>query len=139
MKGIACAFEGRLGRDAQLKTTGAGRPFLVFSVIVGEDADETWLNVSAWSDHLTELAPSLLKGVEVYVEGRMKQRHWESEGGTKSGWQVSASLVQPLALIGRSKPKAPARAKAGKAKDDAQRPIQFADGTDARKGDEMPF
>jgi len=121
MKGIACAFEGRLGRDAELKTTQAGRAFLVFSVIVGEDADAVWLNVSAWSDNLTELAPSLLKGVEVYCEGKMKQRHWESEGGTKSGWQVSADVVQPKGLIGRAKPKAPRKPRGGKV--DSQRPL----------------
>jgi single-stranded DNA-binding protein len=125
MKGIACAFEGRLGKDAVLKTTGAGRQFLVFSVIVDEGDDATWLNVSAWSDHLTELAPSLLKGVEVYCQGKMKQRHWESEGGTKSGWQVSADIVQPKGLIGRSKPKAPRAKKAnGVGKVDSQRPIE---------------
>lgn len=123
MKGIACAFEGRLGRDAELKTTRAGRAFLVFSVIVGEDEDAVWLNVSAWSDHLTELAPSLVKGVEVYCEGKMKQRHWESEGGTKSGWQVSADVVQPKGLIGAKRPKAPPRAR-GKAKVDPQAPIE---------------
>jgi len=122
MKGIHCAFEGRLGRDAELKTTQAGRPFLVFSVIVGDDADAVWLNVSAWSDHLTELAPSLVKGVEVYCEGKMKQRHWESEGGTKSGWQVSADVVQPKGLIGRAKPKAPRKTRGGKV--DSQRPIE---------------
>jgi len=137
MKGIACAFEGRLGRDAELKSTRAGRAFLVFSVIVGEDEEAVWLNVSAWSDHLTELAPSLTKGVEVYCEGRMKQRHWESEGGTKSGWQVSADVVQPKGLIGHRKPKAPPRGK--KAKVDPQAPMNFADGTDARRGDEIPF
>lgn len=123
MKGIACAFEGRLGRDAEVKSY-AGRSFMVFSVIVGEGEEAVWLNVSAWSDHLTDLAPSLVKGVEVYVEGKMKQRHWESDGGTKSGWQVSASVVQPLALIGRSRPKGPPRAKAGKGKVDSQKPLE---------------
>jgi single-stranded DNA-binding protein len=126
MKGIACAFEGRLGRDAELKSTNAGRQFLTFSVIVGEDTDAVWLNVSAWSDHLTELGPSLLKGVEVYCEGKMKQRHWESDGGTKSGWQVSADVVQPKGLIGHKRPKSPPRARSSKAKVDSQRPLEPA-------------
>ncbi len=133
MKGIAVAFEGRLGRDAELKSTRAGRAFLVFSVIVDEGEDAVWLNVSAWSDHLTELAPSLTKGVEVYVQGRMKQRHWEAEGGTKSGWQVSADVVQPKGLIGHRKPKAPARGK--KAKVDPQAPLETARPFD----DALPF
>lgn len=107
MKGIACAFEGRLGRDAQLKSTTAGRAFMVMSVIVGEGDEEQWLNVSAWNDHLIDLADSLKSGIGVYVEGKLKLRQWDSAEGPKSGLQVSASLVQPLALIGRSKPKAP--------------------------------
>ena len=122
MKGIACAFEGRLGRDAEARTTNAGRQFLAFSVIVGEDEEAQWLNVSAWSDHLTELGPSLLKGVEVYVEGKLKMRHWESAEGPRSGLQVSASVVQPLALIGRSRPKVPRSGK--KAKVDSQAPLK---------------
>jgi single-strand DNA-binding protein len=138
MKGIACAFEGRLGRDAELKSTAAGRQFLAFSVIVGEDEEAQWLNVSAWSDHLTDLAPSLVKGVEVYVEGKMKMRHWTGpDGAEKTGLQVSASVVQPMALIGRSKPKAPRAGR--KAKVDSQAPMQFADGTDAGRGDELPI
>jgi single-stranded DNA-binding protein len=126
MKGIACAFEGRLGRDAELKTTHAGRQFLAFSVIVGEDEEAQWLNVSAWSDHLTDLAPSLAKGVEVYVEGKLKMRHWESADGPRSGLQVSASVVQPLALIGRSKPKGPPRGKSARSKVDSQAPLNTA-------------
>lgn len=139
MKGIACAFEGRLGRDAQMKTTGAGRAFMVMSVIVGEDEDAQWLNVSAWNDHLIDLAEHLKSGVAVYVEGKLKMRHWEEGGQSRSGLQVSASLVQPLALIGRSKPKAPRAAAKGKAKADSQKPLEFADGTDSRRGDEIPF
>lgn len=123
MKGIACAFEGRLGRDAEMKTTNAGRAFLAFSVIVGEDDDAQWLNVSAWSDHLTELAPSLVKGVEVYIQGKLKLRHWQSTDGPRAGLQVSAEVVQPKALIGRARPKAPRKARG---KVDSQRPIEAA-------------
>jgi len=137
MKGIACAFEGRLGKDAQLKATSAGRAFLVMSVIVGEDEEAQWINVSAWNDHLIDLADHLKSGVEVYCEGKLKMRHWDSAEGPRSGLQVSASLVQPLALIGRSKPKAPRAKKDAKA--DSQKPLEFADGTDARRGDDLPF
>lgn len=140
MKGIACAFEGRLGKDAQLKTTQAGRAFMVMSVIVGEDEEAQWINVSAWNDHLIDLADHLKSGVAVYVEGKLKMRHWDSAEGPRSGLQVSASLVQPLALIGRSKPKAPrAGKKNGKADADPQKPLEFADGIDARRGDDLPF
>lgn len=125
MKGIACAFEGRLGKDAVLKSTGTGRAFMVMSVIVGEDEEAEWINVSAWNDHLIDLAEHLKSGVAVYVEGKLKMRRWENPEGSRSGLQVSASLVQPLALIGRSKPKAPRAGKKANGKAvDSQKPIE---------------
>lgn len=140
MKGIACAFEGRLGRDAEIKTARAsGRQFVTMSVIEGEDDDVQWLNVVAWSESIAEIAAYLTKGTALYIEGRLKLKTWESETGARSGLSVSASLVQPLALIGRSKPKAPRKAKADSPKSDPQAPIGFTDGTDLARGDALPF
>ena len=141
MKGIACAFEARLGRDAEIKTAKAsGRQFVTLSVIEGQDDEAQWLNVVAWSESLAEIAGQLTKGTELYIEGKLKLRTWESETGTRYGLSVSASLVQPLALIGRSKPKTATRkTSAAKAKVDSQAPITFADGTDMSQGDALPF
>jgi single-strand DNA-binding protein len=139
MKGVHCAFQGRLGRDAEIKTARAsGRQFVAMSVIEGEDDDVQWLNVVAWSESIAEIAAHLIKGAEVYVEGKLKLKTWDSaEGQTRHGLSVSASLVQPMALIGRARPKKPRAA--GKPKVDPQAPIEFADGTDASKGDALPF
>jgi single-strand DNA-binding protein len=142
MKGIHCAFEGRLGRDAEIKTAKAsGRSFLALSVIEGEDDEAQWLNVVAWSESLAEIASHLTKGTELYIEGKLKLRSWTTaEGETRYGLSVSASLVQPMALIGRSKPKTPTRkTSAAKARLDPQAPIEFADGTDMSRGDALPF
>ena len=119
MKGIAVAFEGRLGRDAEIKTAKAsGKPFLAMSIIEGDEDDGAhWLNVVAWSESLTEIAAHLTKGTQVYVEGKIKLRSWETpEGERRSGLSVSASLVQPLALIGRSRPKATRKTSAAQAR-----------------------
>lgn len=132
MKGIHCAFEGRLGRDAEMKTAKAsGRQFMTLSVIEGADDEAQWLNVVAWSESLAEIASHLTKGTEVYVEGKIKLRSWESDAGTRYGLSVSASLVQPLALIGRSRPKAPRKTATAKQRDkaaaDPNRPLEFND------------
>ena len=139
MKGIECAFQGRLGRDARLKQTSMGKTFLTFSVIVPmrNDAEE-WVNISAWSESIADLAPNLKQGVEVYVQGKLEQRHWQGAEGPRSGLSVSATKVEPLGLIGRAKPKGPAKPR-GKAKVDSQAPLAFADGTDCRQGDQIPF
>lgn len=135
MKGIEVAFEGRLGRPAERKVTSAGRAFLAFSVITGEGDDEQWLNCSAWSDSLVDMAEHLKQGVEVYIEGKLKVRRWQGESGERFGLQVSASTVQPLALIGHKKPKT-SRAAKGKAKADSQAPIE---GRTPEFNDALPF
>jgi single-strand DNA-binding protein len=142
MKGIAVAFQGRLAYDAEMKTAQAsGRQFMTMSVVEGQDEQVQWISVVCWSESLAELAPHLTKGAEVYIEGKLKLRSWTTaEGDTRYGLSVSASLVQPMALIGRSKPKTSSRkTTAAKARLDPQSPIAFADGTDASRGDALPF
>ncbi len=137
MKSIEAAFTGIIPRDAELRTARSGRQWLSFSVIVGEEPDEQWVSVAAFSGSIAELAPQLTKGTRVYAEGRLKLRSWESEGGTRFGLSVAASLVQPMALIGQRRPKKP-RPKLTE-KIDPQAPIEFADGTSQGKGDALPF
>lgn len=126
MKGIEVAFEGKLGRDAQLRTSAAGREWLSLSVIVGEGDDEQWVSVASWSHTIAELAPTLIKGAQVYVEGKVKLRTWQGPDGMQAGLSVSASLVQPLALIGNRKPKKTRTTSAAK-RTDPNAPIPFND------------
>ncbi len=140
MKGVAVAFEGRLSRDAEIKTARtSGRQFVAMSVIEGEGDEAQQLNVVSWSESLAEIALHLTRDTEVYIEGKIKLRSWEGAEGTQYGLSVSASLVQPLALIGRSKPKAARKSKAEKSAVDSQSPLSFADGTDLGRGDTIPF
>jgi len=132
---IECAFDATISRDAEVKTASNGRSFIAFSVTVSDGKEEQWLSVSAWSDHLKDLAPSLVKGVEVYVTGRLRMRHWETPQGSRSSLQVSADGITPKWLIGAKKPKAPRGGK--KAKADPQRPLEGADGRPF--DDSLPF
>jgi len=131
MKGIECAFAGRLGRNAELRTSSAGREWLSLSVIVGEGDDEQWVQVASWSTTIAELAPMLVQGAQVYCEGKLKLRTWgDSYGATRAGLSVSASLIQPLALIGQRKPKRPRAEKAAKPRQPhtpAHQPLPFDD------------
>jgi single-stranded DNA-binding protein len=125
MKGIACAFEGRLGRDAEIKTARAtGRRYVALSVI--EPEDEQWINVVAWSESVAAIAAHLTQGVQLYIEGRLRLRHWESAEGPRSGLSVSAALIQPIGLIGARRPKPPRAAKTAKSKVDSQAPLDPA-------------
>jgi single-stranded DNA-binding protein len=119
--GIECAIMAVITRDAEIKTVRAtGRPFLSLGVTTGKDDKQQYLSVMAWRDTFTDLAPHLVKGVRVYVEGRLEQRVWDGEARLS----ISASVIQPLGLIGERKPKAPRAAKKANGKVDSQRPIE---------------
>ncbi|HLZ70495.1 MAG TPA: single-stranded DNA-binding protein [Dehalococcoidia bacterium] len=112
MNGIACAFIGTLGADAELRFTSAGKAALNFSVAVaenrpnGDGATTTWVRCTAWEDLAERLGEALKKGGEVYVEGKLKLSTWTGQDGNpRTGLSVSAWTVQPLGAIGRRAPK----------------------------------
>lgn len=128
MKGIECAFDARVIRDAEVRQTKAGKPFVKFSAIaIVRNDKEQPVSVLAWRDTFCDLSPDLKAGVEVYVEGSLELSEWD--GGVFLS--VSASKVEPKGLIGRKKPKAPRAGK--KAKVDPQAPI------DVPFSDPLPF
>src|ERR1700690_679445 len=82
---------GHLGRDAETKFTPAGVAVTKFSIATsrrwkdqtsGEWKEETdWHNVVLW--RAENLANYLLKGKQVYVEGRLQTRSYEDKDGKK--------------------------------------------------------
>ena len=82
---------GHLGRDAETKFTPGGAAVTKFSVATnrrwkdqqsGEWKEETdWSNVVLWRSE--NLAQYLLKGKQVYVEGRLQTRSYEDKDGKK--------------------------------------------------------
>ena len=103
MRGIQCAFTGKLGQDAELKTSKSGNPWLSFSVAVDEASEEstTWIRIAVFGELATRLHPELKKGTEVYCEGRLKLDSWTGrDGRERSGLSVAASRVEVLGGIG---------------------------------------
>ena len=74
MRGIQAAFTGKLGQDAELKTSKSGNPWLSLHVAVDGASEEatTWIRVVVFGEMATELHPALKKGAEVYVEGKLR-------------------------------------------------------------------
>ncbi len=82
---------GNLGRDAETKFTPSGVARTNFSIATtrrwkdqttGEWKDETdWHNVTLWRSE--NLANYLLKGKQVYIEGRLQTRSYEDKDGKK--------------------------------------------------------
>jgi single-strand DNA-binding protein len=83
---------GRLGRDPEMRYTPSGRPVTTFSVATsrswntadGERRTETeWFNVVAWSSLAEICNQYLVKGQQVYIEGRLQTRRWEDDQGKR--------------------------------------------------------
>ena len=69
-----------------------------------------WVRVAVFGDRAQELADSLHKGDQIYVEGRLKLDTWTGKDGQQhAGLSVAAWKTEKLAQIGRNrqpKPKA---------------------------------
>jgi len=83
---------GHLGKDPEMRYTPSGRPVTTFSVAVsrswnsadGERHMETeWFNVVAWGNLAEICKQYLVKGQQVYIEGRLQTRRWDDKEGQK--------------------------------------------------------
>ena len=88
---------GKLGRDAELRYTQRGDPFLTMSLAESRrpgDGDETeWWNVLVWGSPALLHAEALLKGMRVTVSGRLQVRMYEHEGTTRLERTVHAEEI----------------------------------------------
>jgi hypothetical protein len=102
VKGIQAAFTGKLGQDAELKTSKAGKPWLTFSAAVdGEGEAGIWIRVAVFGEMATRLHPDLKKATEIYCEGRLKLESWVGrDGRDRSGLSVAAAKLVVLGRIG---------------------------------------
>ena len=100
---------GNLGKDAETKFTPSGTAVTKFTIATGrrwkdqqsgEWKEETdWHNVVLW--RAENLANYLLKGKQVYVEGRLQTRSYEDKDGKKQWFtEVVAEVV--ILLGGRA-------------------------------------
>jgi single-strand DNA-binding protein len=107
MHSIHAAFEGRLWREAELRATKQGKPWLSFSLAVdtkGEDdtLTTTWVRVAYFSEDAESLSGRLQRGAEVYCEGRLRLDTWTAKDSVRrSGLSVVAWQIVPLGQIGR--------------------------------------
>jgi len=98
---------GRLGRDPEMRYTPSGRPVTTFSMATsrtwntseGERRTETeWFNVVAWGSLAEICKQFLVKGQQVYVEGRLQTRHWEDTERNKHS--VTEIVANEMIMLG---------------------------------------
>ena len=98
-------FEGRLGKDPEMRYIADGTPVTSFPVAVnwqakGETKTE-WLNCSAWRDLADKVNQDLRKGDLVRIQGSQKTRPWEkADGSTEKSIDVSVSGFAVTETIG---------------------------------------
>jgi single-strand DNA-binding protein len=112
MNGIHVALQGRLPRDADpLKYLPNGNALVGFSVAVEDakrsaDAPSDWCKITIWGQQAEQLGDRLVKGTEVYIEGRLKLEQWTGQNGTqRSALAVSAWKCEVLGAIGKRAPR----------------------------------
>src|ERR1700679_1055756 len=99
---------GHLGRDAETKFTPSGAAATRFSVATsrrwkdqqsGEWKEETnWTNVVLWRQE--NLANYLVKGKQVYVEGRLRTHSYDDKDGKKV--YATEVVADDVLLLGRA-------------------------------------
>ena len=79
-------FEGRLGKDPEMRYIADGTPVTSFPVAVNFQEKGTtkteWLNCNAWRDLAEDANQQLKKGDLVRMNGTVKTRLWEKEDGS---------------------------------------------------------
>jgi single-strand DNA-binding protein len=105
MSAIECAFFGALARDAERRTSKAGRGYLKFTVRTGDGDDVTWVGVMCFDEKALELADKMAAGARVYVEGKLSLDEWTGQDGSKRHSLSVTSWYTRLSQIGRNRPR----------------------------------
>lgn len=96
---------GHLGQDPEIRYTPAGMPIVNFSVATDEayiDKDGKrqerveWHRVVVMGKLALTCHEYLRKGRQVFAEGRLRTREWESNGTNERRTEIIASRVQFL-------------------------------------------
>lgn len=102
---------GRLSKEPEIKILGSsGNPVASFSIATNrkykKKGSEEWteessfFDVEAYGNLADRVGKNLMKGYQIYLEGRLKQDRWEKDGHMQSRVKIIAEKIFLL-----SKPK----------------------------------
>lgn len=101
---------GRLGQDPELRQTGNGQAVCTLNVATSENWTDKegqkqerteWHRVVIWGKQAENSAKYLAKGRQVFVEGKLQTRSWETQQGEKRyTTEIVANNVQFLSAGG---------------------------------------
>lgn len=104
---------GNLGKDPEMRHTPAGVPVCSFSIATsevyidkqsGEKKEITeWHSIVLWRKLAETAEKYLRKGSQVYIEGKLRTRSWDDDGGQKRyTTEIVADVMQLLGRAGDS-------------------------------------
>lgn len=101
---------GNLGRDSELRYTAGGAAVATFSMATTETWNDKdgkrqerteWHRCVLWGKQAESLNEYLVKGKQVYVEGRLQTRKWQDkDGNDKYTTEVRVDRVTLLGSAG---------------------------------------
>ena len=83
---------GNLGRDAELRYTPGGAAVATLNLATtevwndkqGQKQEKTeWHRIVVWGKQAESLQEYLVKGKQIYIEGRLQTRQWDDKDGNK--------------------------------------------------------
>ena len=101
---------GYLGKDSELKQTHSGNSVSSFSLATSETFKDktgektektTWHNIVVWGKSAEVLSQYLKKGTRVLVEGKISNRSYDKQDGSKG--YISEIIANNIVLLGSSK------------------------------------
>lgn len=100
---LICA--GRLGGDAETRTTQGGTKVVSFSVADdigwGDKKRTQWLKCAMFGDRATKVAPYLTKGSVIQICGEPESESWKDKNGGARG--TIKVVVSDVKLLGAPK------------------------------------
>src|SRR4051812_17167765 len=101
---LKCSIIGNIGSDPDMRYTAAGKPRLQFNVASntrtrnasGEYEESVeWVRVTILGQRAEALAQHLVRGVRVYVDGRLESRPWiDRSNAPRAGLELLADSVE---------------------------------------------
>jgi len=98
-----CLFIGNLGRDAEVKYTAGGQAVAKFSMActeqwTGKDGQRhertEWVNVEVWGRTAEAVGEYLVKGKQVFVQGKLQtDEYTDRDGNKRKATKVRADRV----------------------------------------------
>jgi single-strand DNA-binding protein len=96
----SCSFIGRLAADPESKFLPSGDQVTNFRIAVGWKTKEKegceWINCVAFSKLAEICGKYLVKGKQVFVNGRFKTRTWEKDGQKHYATEIAVNDMQML-------------------------------------------